>query len=136
MGISKNNVQLLKSTQPPLLANMGADPGTEFLSDAIRRTARRTGLFLAVVQTIGNCPLLPAYPAFESLAASEASLHCALKASRRCKNFQLLPILSPPRLLYHSWLTQTQTHLNSNLTFQATRCLECFVQKVFADFRT
>ena len=34
-----------------------------------------------------------------SLAASAASRHCALKASTRCENFQLLPMLSPSALV-------------------------------------
>ena len=53
-------------------------------------------------QTRQNCqlllPLLQISWPFASLAASAASLHCVPKASTRCANFQLFPMLSPSAL--------------------------------------
>ena len=73
--------------------------------------------------------------ALASLAASAASPHCVQKASTRCENFQLLPMLSP-----FSACRATRGQHGCKLTRSQTRRLSqqntsnVFVQKVLVDF--
>ena len=68
-----------------------------------------------IVNSCYNCFRFP-------LAASAASLHCVLKAPARCEHVQLLPMLSPSALVV-SLVANTDA-----------KYLECFVQKILADF--